>query len=215
MNAPAHFKQQLADELNAHATALSAPTGHRTLVRLRAPYRRIALTAGLAAAAAAAVAVALPLASASHGAQQAAPARPGVARTTPGAQDSPNTGGLNIVNADYSLRSKPGGLVSVHLMDVKGVAGLQAALKKAGVPAAVMVPTASCHPGGPGSSSPHGSLLKVAPQSGFHSDGTRDIDPGAIVPGDHLLFVPNSKSGPVSLLTVRLVRRLPACIPAG
>lgn len=219
MNVPAHFKQQLADELNAHAAALSAPAGHRTLLRLHAPRRRVALVVGVAAAAAAAVAVALPSTSASHSDQQAAPARQSApvssgSSGTSGASVSSGTSGLNIVNANYSVRSKPGGMVSVQLFDLKGVPGLQATLDKAGIPAKVMAPSASCSATGHTHDSPHGSLLKVAPPSGFHSNGVRDINPGAIVPGDHLLFVPASKSGPVTSLAITLVRQLPTCVPA-
>jgi len=136
------------------------------------------------------------------------------ASTAPIPQGTSGTSGLNIVNADYAVQSKPGGMVSVQLFDLKGVSGLQAVLDKAGIPAKVMVPSASCHTTGHPDSSPHGSLLKVAPPSGFHRNGVRDIKPSAIVPGDHLLFIANSKSGPATLLAITLVHRLPSCIPA-
>ncbi|WP_405688188.1 hypothetical protein OG204_34650 [Streptomyces sp. NBC_01387] len=219
MNAPTHFKQQLADELNARATSLSAPAGHRALLRLRTPRRRVALTVGVAAATAAA-AVALPHVSGSHSAERAASAPHSTASPDLGAsaaptpQDTLRTDGLNIVNADYAVQSKPGGVVSVHLFNLRGAPGLQAALDKAGVPAKVMTPSASCPATGHAANSPHGSLLKVAPLSGFHRNGARDIKPRAIVPGDHLLFIPDSKSGPVTLLAITLVRQLPSCIPA-
>ncbi|MET9529945.1 hypothetical protein ABZY02_05155 [Streptomyces sp. NPDC006649] len=217
MNAPVHFKQQLAAELNARATSLSAPTGHRTLLRLPAPRRRVALTVGLAAAAAA-VAVAVPQMSGSQDAHQTASAPHSTTGTgasaAPDSQGTAAAGGLHIVNADYAVQAKAGGLVSVQLFNLKGAPGLQAALDKAGIPAKVLVPSASCSTTGHPDTSPHGSLLKVAPQSGFHSNGTRDFKPGAIVPGDHLLFIPDSKSGPVSGLAVKLVHQLPSCIPA-
>ncbi|MCX4724256.1 hypothetical protein OG372_23140 [Streptomyces sp. NBC_01020] len=211
MNAPVHFKQQLADELNVRATALSAPAGHRTPLRFRAPRRGLALTVGLAAAAAA-VAVAVPMVSGSNGAQQAAPASRST-ENTPSTHSVPNTG-LNIVNADYAVRSKPGGMVSVQLFNVKGIPGLQAALDKAGIPAKVLAPSASCHTTGHPGSTPHGSLLKVMPQSGFHSNGVHDIKPSAIQPGDHLLFIAATESNPPGVLATRLVHQVPSCIPA-
>ncbi|MFF1838139.1 hypothetical protein ACFVXE_28610 [Streptomyces sp. NPDC058231] len=221
MNAPAHFKEQLADELNAHATSLSAPAGHRALLRLRTPRRRVALTVGVAAAAAA-VAVALPLASGSPSAQQAAPAPHSTASTGLGTsaeqtpQSTPNTPStsLNIVNADYAVQSKPGGMVSVQLFNVKGIPGLQAALDKAGIPAKVMVPSASCHTTGHTDNSPHGSLLKVMPPSGFHRNGVRDIKPSAMQTGDHLLFIVDTESSPLKALAITLVHQVPSCIPA-
>jgi hypothetical protein len=79
---PAHFKEQLADELHAHPTVLPAPAGHGALLRPRTPGRRIALTLGVAATAAAA-AVALPPAAGSHGARQPEPAPPGTSGTFP------------------------------------------------------------------------------------------------------------------------------------
>jgi hypothetical protein len=215
VNAPTHFKQRLADELTAHAATLDAPTGHRTLLRLRP----VALTVGVAAAAAA-VAVALPLTSGSHGARQAGPASRTTAASAPATAGTSTgtgtgTGDLDIVNADYTVRSAPGGLVSVQLFDTKGASGLQAALDKAGIPAKVLVPSAACHSTGRAHREPRGSLLKVAPPSGFHRNGVRDFKPGAIVPGDHLLLMANTDKGPVTSLAITLVRDLPRCIPVG
>ncbi|QKW27612.1 hypothetical protein HUT11_16915 [Streptomyces seoulensis] len=211
MNTPAHFKEQLADELASHATTLCAPAGHRAVLRLRTPRRRTVLTVGIAAAAAA-VAVALPLDPGSHGTRQAAPA-PRTASTGPAARSTPGMS-LDIVNADYAVRSKPGGLVSVQLFDAKGVPGLQAALDKAGIPAKVLVPSASCRATG-SSGRPRGSLTEVAPPSGYHGDGVRDIKPGAIRSGDHLLFIAETDGGAPGLLAIRLVGTLPECVPAG
>ncbi|MEU6478883.1 hypothetical protein ABZ858_18710 [Streptomyces sp. NPDC047017] len=211
MNTPAHFKEQLADELHAHATSLSTPAGHRVVLRPRAPRRRTVLTVGLAAAAAA-VAVALPLDSGAHSTQKAAPT-PLTASTGPASRSTPGTG-LYIVDADYAVRSQPGGLVSVQLFDTKGVPGLQAALDKAGIPAKVLVPSASCRTTG-SSGRPRGSLTEVVPPSGYHRDGVRDIKPGAIRPGDHLLFIAETDGGAPDLLAVRLVGTLPECVPAG
>ena len=215
MNAPVHFKQQLALELNARATALSAsdPSGRPAVVRLRAPRRRrMSLTVGVAAAAVA-VAVAVPLASgSSHSTRRSAPTARGPV-TAPG---TPAADRLNIVTADYAVQAEAGGKVLVRLFDPKGVAGLRAALEKAGVPAAVMVPEASCHAATVPDDSGHGNLTKVLPPSGGRSgpDGLQQlIDPAAIPAGDHLLLVARF-DGPVNALTVELVRRLPSCVPS-
>ncbi|NEB80890.1 hypothetical protein G3I40_37635, partial [Streptomyces sp. SID14478] len=187
------------------------PAAHQRPARARALPRRGVLTVG-ALGAAAVVAIAVPLTSGPDRAQEASPAPRHDTSTT----DSTATDGghLDIANADYALQSRPGGTVSVQLMDHEGVSGLQAALDKAGIPATVMVPSASCHATRPTDNHARGTLSKVVPPSGAHDDGSRDIKPDAIVPGDHLLLVPNSKTGPVSLLTIRLVRQLPTCLPA-
>ncbi|TJZ99850.1 RNA polymerase sigma factor [Actinacidiphila oryziradicis] len=222
VNAPLHFKQQLADELNAHATSLSAPAGHRALLRLRAPRRRMTLTIG-AVATAAAVAVALPLASGSHSTQQAAQAPHGTVNTGPGtsATPTPTSGslstGLNIVNADYAVQSKPGGMVAIQLFNPKGVPGLQAALDKAGIPAAVLTPTASCHATIHNDGSARGDLKKVMPPSDTRRepDGIYHlINPSAIPAGDYLLFVARFEPGQVQGLGFTLVRQVPACVPS-
>lgn len=220
MNAPLHFKQQLADELNARATSLSAPAGGRALLRLRAPRRRMAFTVG-AVAAAAAVAVALPLASGSHSTQQAAPTPPGAVNTGPGTSATPTSGslstGLNIVNADFAVQSKPGGMVAIQLFNPKGVPGLQAALDKAGIPAAVLTPTASCHATIHNDGSARGDLKKVMPPSDTRRepDGIYHlINPSAIPAGDYLLFVARFEPGQVQGLGFTLVRQVPACVPS-
>ncbi|NDZ83689.1 hypothetical protein G3I19_35310, partial [Streptomyces sp. SID10853] len=158
-----------------------------------------------------------PLVSGSPGGQQAARAPHSAAGNGPGTSAAPASpgAGLHIVNADYAVRSRPGGTVSVQLFRTKGIPGLQAALDKAGIPAKVMVPSASCRTTGHIDSKPQGSLLKVMPQSGFHSNGVHDIKPSAIRPGDHLLFIADTESSSPGVLTIRLVRQVPSCIPAG
>ncbi|MBM9506597.1 hypothetical protein [Actinacidiphila acididurans] len=203
MNAPVHFKQQLADELNARAASLSAPAGNRAPLRLRAPRRRMALTIG-AVAAAAAVAVALPLASGTHSTRQTAPTPPGAV----------STGGLDIVNADYAVQSKPGGMVAIRLFDPKGVPGLQAALDKAGIPAVVLTPTASCHATVQRDLGDRGNVRKVV----LHSKTGRDpalINPAAIPSGDTLLFTAYFNAGRPGPIGYALVRQAPACVPVG
>ena len=222
MNAPLHFKQQLVDELNAHATSLSAPAGHRALVRLGAPRRRMAFTVG-AVAAAAAVAVAVPLVSGSHSTQQAAPVPHSTASTgpvtsaAPTPQSTAGTSGLNIVNADFAVQSKPGGTVAVQLFSPKGVPGLQAALEKAGIPAVVMTPSAKCHATIQEDRSGRSTVMKVLPPSGVRSGPGgiyHLIKPSAIPAGDHLLFVARF-GGPIQGLGVTLVRQVPSCVVSG
>jgi hypothetical protein len=216
VNAPVHFKQQLADELNVRATSLSAPAGHRAVVRF-ARRRPVALTLG-AVAAAAAVAVALPLASGSHSTRQAAPTAHGTVSAGPGTSatatpQSTVSTGLNIVNADYAVQSKPGGTVSVELFNPKGVPGLQAALRAADIPAAVLTPSASCH--ATIQHDPTGNVAKVMPFTELHKgpDGVEQhvIHPSAIPEGDSLLFVAHF-DGPVKGLGFMLVRKVPSCV---
>jgi hypothetical protein len=215
---PVHFKQQLADELAAHATSLSAPAGHRALVRLPRP--RAALALG-AVAAAAAVAVALPLTSGSHTAQQAAPAPHATVSTgsaTSSAAPSPSAPGTgrDIVNADYAVKFAPGGAVYVELFSPRGVPGLQADLRKAGIPAAVMTPSASCHAKIPTDHSGRSNVVKVAPPSRAHRapDGGLDqlIQPSAIPKGDQLLFVAHFAPDEVQGLAFMLVHEVPSCV---
>ena len=222
MNTPVHFKQQLVDELNAHATLLPDPAGHRVPVRLRAPRRRTAFAMG-AVAAAAAVVVAVPLASGAHRTPQAAPAQHSTAVAgpaaagpgAPGPQSVPGAGGLNIVNADYAVQSKPGGLVAVQLFSPKGVPGLRAALRRAGIPAVVMTPSASCHATIQYDDRRHSGGPEVLPP-GLRSgpDGLYQlIRPSAIPAGDILLFTA-SFGGPSQELGVTLVRQVPSCVPS-
>ncbi|WP_037913138.1 hypothetical protein [Actinacidiphila yeochonensis] len=221
MNAPEHFRQQLADELNARATAMSATAGHRAVVRLRTPRRPVAYALG-AAAAAAAVAVALPLASGSHSTRQAAPEARGITDVAPGTSSAPQGSsgslgaGLDIVNADFTVRSEPGGAVAVELFDPKGVSGLQAALDEAGIPAKVLTPTASCHATVEHDPSGQSTLAKVMPPAESHrgSDGgiQHVIHPSAIPSGDHLLFVARFAPDQVSTVSASLVRQVPGCV---
>ncbi|MFC1418129.1 hypothetical protein [Streptacidiphilus cavernicola] len=223
MNALDDFKKQLADELLDHATSLPPMPGGRRM-RPRPATHRIALTFALATAAAAAV-VALPLSAPTHGPGQAAPTPRGSAysaapSTTPRPSHSTDFGGLDIVTADYAVRSRPGGVVTVQLFTLKGQAGLQATLNRAGIPAAVMVASPACHATGPAPKSTGKDtlrrLLKVLPPptpgSYDSSHGIRDIHPAAMAPGDHLLFIAPAEGTPLNYLVVRLVRQLPSCI---
>ena len=201
MNAPLHFKQQLADELNARATTLAAPTGHR--VRTRAPRRRLTFTLG-AVAAAVAVAVAVPLAGGTHDKQAAAghSAAPAPHRT--------GIGSIDIVTADYTVKSIPDGTVAVKLMNLKGIPGLQAALRHAGIPAAVMEFSASCHATVDTDESV--DLQKVFPQAADGHDTL--IRPSAVPKGEHLLFVEMmTPVGGLEPSQMSVVRQVPSCVP--
>ena len=224
MNALAEFKQQLAGELHAHALSLPAPQETGRPARSRAVRRRVTFTVAVAAAAAA-VAVALPLSSAKPGTSQAAPAPRGASATAaaPTPQHTADFSHIDIVTADYAVQSKPGGNVTIQLFSLRGQAGLQAALNKAGIPAQVMVASASCHETGTAASSgPSGGtatldrLRKVSPPAAPGSydavHGIYTIYPAAMEPGDHLLFIAPSGSTSLSYLMVELVRFVPRCI---
>jgi len=200
VNTPLHFKQQLADELAAHAASLPAPDGKHAPVRLRAP-RRVALTVGVAAAAA--VAVTVPLASGSHGTRQAA--------GTPSATAST---GIDIVNADYAVRSESGGTVSVELFRPQGVRSLQIALRKAGIPAAVLIPSDTCRTTVRVDRSGRGDINKVvsAGRALRASDGASQlITPSAIPKGDTLLLVARFGHKPKAMAAM-LVSQVPHCV---
>ncbi|MFF3173947.1 hypothetical protein ACFVQ0_15100 [Streptomyces sp. NPDC057900] len=216
MNAPLHFKEELARELADHAATLPAATGRRVPVRHHAPLRRVAFTAGLAAVGAAVV-VALPLLSGPHDATQATPAPP--ASATKGSP-TPRTGEgarLDITNADYAVKSGPGGTVSVQLFRRKGAPGLQATLRKAGVPAAVMTPSASCHATFHSDHANLKALDKVLPNDKVKRNSRgiyHVINPAAIPEGDHLVFIVTSSGPDLQMVEATLSRQLPTCLPA-
>ena len=206
MNAPLHFKQQLADELNARAITLAAAPGRRA--RTRAPQRRLTFTLG-AVAAAVAVAVAVPLAGGAH--DQHAAAGPSAAPASHGAGSS----SMDIVTADYVVKSVPGGTIAVEVMDTKGIAGLQAALRQAGIPAAVMGFSASCH--ATVLTDDSDAAWKAFPQpsrdSGLNGHYTL-IRPSAVPKGEHLLFEATiAPNGQVGTLQMSVVRQVPSCVP--
>jgi hypothetical protein len=204
VNAPLHFKQQLADELNARATVLTAldsPSGHRTPVRTRPPRRRLALTLG-AVAAAAAVAVAVPLAARTA--------------TAPTPHRSASTGtGLDIVTADYAVKTVPGGTIAVRVMSPKGIPGLQAALRKAGVPATVLGFSASCHTKVDFDNDIDPQQVFPQAPAGSGLDGHYALFRLSAVPqGEHLLFMATTApDGHVGTLQIGVVRQVPGCVP--
>ncbi|MFG2671865.1 hypothetical protein [Streptomyces sp. NPDC048445] len=222
MNAPLHFKEELARELADHAATLPSPTARRAPVRLHSPLRRVAFTAGLAAACAAVVA-ALPLLSGPQDATQAAPASQAPATQGSGsgtASPTPRPGEgarLDIANADYAVKSGPGGTVSVQLFRRKGAPGLQATLRKAGVPAAVMTPSASCHATFHSDHANLKALEKVLPNDEVKRNSRgiyHVIHPAAIPEGDHLVFIVTSSGPDLQMVEATLSRQVPTCLPA-
>ncbi|MFJ3592099.1 hypothetical protein ACIQUY_15655 [Streptomyces sp. NPDC090231] len=222
MNAPLHFKEELARELAEHAATLPSPTTRRAPVRLHSPLRRVAFTAGLAAACAAVVA-ALPLLSGPHDATQAAPASQAPATQGSGsgtASPTPRTGEgarLDIANADYAVKSGPGGTVSVQLFRRKGAPALQATLRKAGVPAAVMTPSASCHATFHSDHANLKALEKVLPNDEVKRNSRgiyHVIHPASIPEGDHLVFIVTSSGPDLQMVEATLSRQVPTCLPA-
>ncbi|MEU9098399.1 hypothetical protein [Streptomyces sp. NPDC048361] len=208
MNTPVHFKQQLADELNARATALVPQSGLRA--RTRVPRGRFTLALG-AVAAAVAVAVAVPLLGGTHhGAQDG--------QTATGTSAAPSLqvkGGLDIVTADYAVKSVPDGTIAVKVMNPKGIPGLQAALRKAGIPATVMTFSASCHTKVQYDGSVDSMQVFPREAGGSGLDGRYSlIKPSAVPAGDHLLFVPTVGSqGQIGTLQMSVVREVPSCVP--
>jgi hypothetical protein len=159
-----------------------------------------------AVAAVATVAVAWPLASGatgSHRPQQAAPTSHG----TGGA-------GLNIVNADYVVKSQPGGKILIELHNPKGALGLQADLRRAGIPATVLMPPSSC-PTTLHGNRDNGHLQDLfRAYKGPHGHEWYIVDPSAIPRGDTLLIVPLD-SHPTNGMSLSLERHVPSCVNPG
>ena len=190
-------------------TAPAAPTDRHS--RTRSPRRRLTFTLG-AVAAAVAVAVAVPLAGGSHHKQAAA-----APSAAPAASASHGTGnaGLDIATTDYTVKSIPGGTVAVEVMNTKGLAGLQAALRQAGIPAAVMGFSASCHDTVETDDSPAAwkAFPQPDPKSGLSGRYTL-IRPSAVPKGEHLLFeATTAPNGLVGELQMSVVRKVPSCVP--
>lgn len=186
---------------NVRETAPADPSDPRS--GARTPRRRLAFTLG-AVAAVVAVAVAVPLGGGTHGKQAAADpsAAPAAHRTA--------SSSLDIVTTDYTVQSVPDGTIAVKLMNVKGIPGLQAALRQAGVPAAVMGFSASCH-------ATVDTDESVDPQQVFPPSANGRITlirPSAVPKGEHLLFEPTTApDGKVGMLQMSVVRQVPSCVP--
>ncbi|MFC1416973.1 hypothetical protein [Streptacidiphilus cavernicola] len=209
MNAPLHFKQQLADELNARATVLASPAASAAQggrpAPIRVPRRRLTLTLG-AVAAAVAVAVTVPLTGGTHDKQAAAGSS-----AAPGPLRSGSGNGIDIVTADYVVKSVSDGTVAVKLMNLKGIPGLQAALRKAGIPAAVMEFSDTCH--GTVDTDESVDPMKVFPPS---ADGHYTLIRLSAVPkGEHLLIMElMTPVGGLQPSQLSVVRTVPSCVPA-
>lgn len=118
---------------------------------------------------------------------------------------------INIATTDFSVKSAPGGTVAVTLNNPKGMSGLETALRQAGIPAAVLEFSASCHTKVDTDDSV--DIEKVFPQS--TNGRVALIRPSAIPAGDSVLFgemmTPVGGLAP-SLMSV--VRQFPGCLPA-
>ncbi len=190
---------------NPRATTPADPTDRHS--RPRSPRRRLAFTLG-AVAAAVAAAVAVPLAGGAHGKQAAA--APSDATAAQRTASSSASSSIDIVTTDYTVQSVPNGTIAVQLMNTKGIPGLQTALRQAGIPAAVMGFSASCH----ATVDTDGSIdpQKVSPPS---ANGRITLIRLSAVPkGEHLLFEPmTAANGKVGTLQLSVVRQVPSCVP--
>jgi hypothetical protein len=201
MTTPVHFQQRLAEELTARAATLP-PTA---AVPLRPRHtRRIAVTAlGLAAAATAVVLIPHP---AAHPAAPQAP-QAGAGRST---APVPSSSAPVLANAAYTVRSNQDGTVTVEVMNVHGLSGLQAALQKLGIPAVAMAQSASCHEPTPYGLPGLESVMSDDPSNGRLSV----IRPSAIPKGETLLFAAaKAPNGGIGSLQGMLVRHVPGCYP--
>jgi hypothetical protein len=200
VNTPVNFQQRLGDELTARAATL--PTPDPTPVRPRHT-RRIAVTSlGLASAVAAAVL-------STHAGS--APAAPQAGPTT-----SPTAGLPAPVFGDvgYTMTVRPDHIVALKIIGTK-LSGLQTALRRAGLPAVVLTPSATCPSKvTPVDSSRLGAVMSLDPKNGR----VALLDPSAIPHGDTLLVVDESPAGAlhksVGSLAYMLTRPAPNCFPA-
>jgi hypothetical protein len=201
VNAPTNFQQRLGAELTARAEAMPASTQVRVRPRQS---RRIAVTAfGLAAAVTAVVLGTQ--AGSSHTPVQAGP----TTSSTTG-----DNGGSGIENASYTVTVREGGTVALLLTGTK-LSGLQTALRRAGLPAVVLTPSASC-------------ASRVVGVDGHHLDAvmSRDpkngrivlLNPHAVPHGDTVVIVDESLhdgagNGTVGSMDYILTRNVPSCFP--
>lgn len=200
MNAPVNFRQRLGDELAVRATALPAPSP--APVRPRHA-RRIAVTSiGLAAAVTAVV----------LGTQAGSgPAAPQATPVAPPAADGGSAPALGTV--DYTVSVRPDKVVALEIVGTK-LSGLQAALRRAGVPAVVLTPSATCRSEVTPVDSGHlGAAMSLDPKNGR----VALLDPGAIPHGDTLLIVDEAPGSAlhksVGSMAYLLTRPAPSCFP--
>ncbi|MFC4328757.1 hypothetical protein ACFPC0_13110 [Streptomyces andamanensis] len=200
MNVPVNFQQRLGDELAARAAAL--PPFSPVPVRPRHT-RRIALTSvGLAAAVTAVV----------LGTQAGSgPAAPQAASVAPPTADGGSAPAF--ANVDYSVTVRPDKVVALKIVGTK-LSGLQSALRRAGLPAVVLTPSATCDSKVTPVDSGHlGAAMSLDPENGR----VALLDPGAIPHGDTLLIVDEAPGSAlhksVGSMAYMLTRPAPSCFP--
>jgi hypothetical protein len=201
MDTPVNFQQRLGDELTARAAALPAPSA--TAVRSRHT-RRITVTSfGLAAAVTAVVL-------GTHaGSSPAAPQAAPITRPSAGGSPAPAFGDVG-----YTVTVRPGHIIALKIIGTK-LSGLQTALRRAGLPAVVLTPSATCPDKvTPADGSHLGAVMSLDPENGR----VALLDPSAIPPGDTLLVVDESPAGTlhksVGSLAYMLTKHAPNCFPA-
>ncbi|WP_042384707.1 hypothetical protein [Streptacidiphilus melanogenes] len=201
LDTPVNFRQRLGDELTARAAAL--PTPSAAPVRPRHA-RRIAVTSlGLAAAVTAVVV------GAHAGSSPAAPLATPTTSPTAGGSAAPAFG-----EAGYTVTVRPGHIVALKIIGTR-LSGLQTALRRAGLPAVVLTPSAACTTKvTPVDSSRLGAVMSLDPENGR----VALLDASAIPPGDTLLVVDESPAAAlhksVGSLAYMLTEHAPNCFPA-
>ncbi|WP_329176988.1 hypothetical protein [Streptomyces sp. NBC_01477] len=205
MTNPAHFQQQLAEELTARAAALPPKA---TVAATEPPpprhTRRIAVTAlGLAAAVTAAILI-------PHAARTTAPrAGAGAGTVRPPAGSAPV-----LSNASYTVVPRKDGTVTLQVMGAQ-LSGLQAALRSLGVPAVVLRLSDSC----PADVRTDNADLEAVQSFDPKNGRLMVIRPGAIPLGDSLVLVDHALTGDLhpdtmGSMEVLLAHGEPTCFPA-
>ncbi|MFE2351521.1 hypothetical protein ACFVT9_22390 [Kitasatospora cineracea] len=196
-NTPVNFRQRLEDELTARAAA-ARPVLVPLPVRRRRTGRIAVTSLGLAAAVAAVL----------LGAQ----AGSGPATRQEAVPPAVEGGALDEVG--YTVTVRPDRLVAVEIIGTE-LSGLQDALRRAGLPAVVLSPSASCSAKVTPVDTGHlGRAMSLDPENGR----VALLDPGAVPAGDTLLVVDEAPPGAlrksVGSLAVMLTNPAPACFPA-
>ncbi|MEY9870788.1 hypothetical protein ABH931_000242 [Streptacidiphilus sp. MAP12-33] len=197
---PVNFQQRLRDELTARAAEMTALD--RTPVRPRHA-RRIAVTSlGLAAAVTAVVL------GAQAGGSPVAPHAAPVTSPSVGGNPAPALGDVG-----YTVTIRPDKVVALKIIGTR-LSGLQAALRRAGLPAVVLTPSAACPSKVvPVDSSHLEKVMSLDPRNGRIAL----LDPSAIPHGDTLLIVDESPADAlhksVGSLATMLTRQAPSCFP--
>ncbi|MEU4582122.1 hypothetical protein AB0F92_08530 [Kitasatospora aureofaciens] len=204
MTTPAHFRQQLADELTARAADLPAAAAP---VRVRPRHTRRLVVTGFGLAAAVTAVVLVP----HTGATPATPAAP-AAPSGPSAP-VPSATAVRLSTASYTVTPNKDGTVSFQLTGAEW-SGLQEALRSVGVPALVMKPSASCRTSVATNSNGLEEVMSLDPANGRIAV----LHPAAIPPGESLLLlntVPEGSLHPATVgsLDISLTKETPSCFP--